>query len=448
MASLKTLLSIWDLQEDDENIRELFFSSKSNKLSSEFCSSQDLKGDTFLPDLEPCPSCNSLNSSKSSWCTECGKSLLGEEGRRPEQQPKKKQEGDFAQNLLLDDIPIDSHRSSLELDIMIDSSSTTSSYCNGYTYERKWGSSSRYHMWQKPSSLKKLSVSSIPDYDTEMNTPAIDSNSITAQEQPLTVSFIDLPNEILLFILSFLSPLDVAAFGLVCTRFRQISMLDYRKTIVLRGSLTKCRLKEATMLQPSILVLKNCKASSLSVAEIDKGISYIGNRLKRLVVDMCDMGSSGSNGLLSAVAHYCPSLTSLELHWTFISGSHLLQVVKACKSLEELCLTDVSGISLKEWHKVIKRLALLKHFHDLSVALCPEVPLTAFLLSSQPLLSLRSLKIRQNINKVTVEDIHALLTDIAPNIAFIKLECIEADEEVLQYIESKGIGLQLDVMVN
>lgn len=232
MASLKTLLSIWDLQEDDENIRELFLGSKTNKLSSELCSSQDFEGDTFFSDLEPCHSCNSLNSSKSSWCTECGKSLLGEEERRQEQQPKKKQEGDIAQNILLDDIPIDSHGPSLELDIMIDSLSTTSSYCNGYTYERKWGSSSKYHMWQKPSSLKKLSVSSVHDSDTAMNTPAIDSNSITAQEQPITVNLIDLPNEILLFILSFLSPLDVAAFGLVCTRFRQISMLDYSKFIL------------------------------------------------------------------------------------------------------------------------------------------------------------------------------------------------------------------------
>lgn len=41
-------------------------------------------------------------------------------------------------------------------------------------------------------------------------------------------------------------------------------------------------------------------------------------------------------------------------------------------------------------------------FCDLSVALCPEIPLTAFLLSSRPLLSLKSLKIRQNINKVIV----------------------------------------------
>lgn len=68
-----------------------------------------------------------------------------------------------------------------------------------------------------------------------------------------------------------------------------------------------------------------------------------------------------------------------------------------------------------------------------------------------------------------MEDIRTLLTDIAPNIAFIKLECIEVckvktiqhykdnivlflnvqvDEEVLQYIEGKGIRLQLDRIVN
>ena len=232
MASLKTLLSIWNLQEDDENIRELFFSSKSN-ISSDL-HQEYWAGDTFSSHLELqcCSSCNSLNSSKSLWCTECGKSLLGEEGRRMKQQAKKKQEGGFAQNLL-DDLSIDSHRSSLE-DIMMDNSSTTPSYCNGYTYKRKWRSSSRYHMWQKPSSLKKLSTASDPDYDTHtvMNTLAVDSNSITAQERPITVTLIDLPNEILLFILSFLSPLDVAAFGLVCERFRHVSMLDYSKFIL------------------------------------------------------------------------------------------------------------------------------------------------------------------------------------------------------------------------
>ena len=73
-----------------------------------------------------------------------------------------------------------------------------------------------------------------------------------------------------------------------------------------------------------------------------------------------------------------------------------------------------------------------------------------------------------------MEDIRALLTDITPNIAFIKLDCIEVckvkkssiirycishndklfflnvqvDEEVLGYIERKRIGLQLNGLVN
>ena len=85
------------------------------------------------------------------------------------------------------------------------------------TYKEKKRWSSSYYMWRKPSTLK-LSPQKIP-------IQAINKVVDTTTHKP---SLLDLPNELLLFILSFLSFKDLTMCRLVC---RQIYQLAFDSTL-------------------------------------------------------------------------------------------------------------------------------------------------------------------------------------------------------------------------
>ena len=264
MVSLETLLSIWGLREDDDGVKEFLATSKfrSEEEASRRCSSSSVKYDntrgsgTIVPHAEPslsCCNCSSLNDSNSSWCVECGRTLLegtasSREIESVEQQlqaaMEKNNSDDFTSEYditvdsIIDQVQDDTSSVSLEsiaIDRAFFNDDLMSQPSKLIAYERKWGSSSSYYMWQKPSSLIRLSPTSSSQSSniTLSNASVTLSDSTNAATQLLKesadVNFIDLPTEILLYILSYLSPSDVAACGLVCKRIRQVSMLDYSK---------------------------------------------------------------------------------------------------------------------------------------------------------------------------------------------------------------------------
>lgn len=267
MVSLETLLSIWGLREDDDGVNEFLATSKflSEEEASRRCSSSSVEYDstrgsgTILPHAETslsCCNCSSLNDSNSSWCVECGRTLLeGTASSREivsvEQQlqaaVEKNNSDDFTSELyditvdsIIDQVQDQDDTSSVSLEsIAIDraffNDDLMSQPSKLIAYERKWGSSSSYYMWQKPSSLIRPSPTSSSQSSniTLSNASVTLSDSTNAATQLLKksadVNFIGLPTEILLYILSYLSPSDVAACGLVCKRIRQVSMLDYSK---------------------------------------------------------------------------------------------------------------------------------------------------------------------------------------------------------------------------
>ena len=271
MVSLETLLSIWGLREDDDGVKEFLATSKfrSEEEASRRCSSSSVEYDstrgsgTILPHAEPslsCCNCSSLNNSNSSWCVECGRTLLegtasSREIRSVEQQlqaaVEKNNSDDFTSELyditvdsIIDQVQDDRSTSSVSLEsIAIDraffNDDQMSRPSKLIAYERKWGSSSSYYMWQKPSSLIRPSPTSSSQTSniTLSNASVTHSDSAKAAMQLIKkstdINFIDLPTEIILYILSYLSPSDVAACGLVCKRIRQVSMLDYSKFSVI-----------------------------------------------------------------------------------------------------------------------------------------------------------------------------------------------------------------------
>lgn len=261
MVSLETLLSIWGLREDDDGVKEFLATSKfrlKEEASSSSVEYDSTRGSgTILPHAEPslsCCNCSSLNDSNSSWCVECGRTLLeGAASSREivsvEQQVQaaveKNNSDDFTSELyditvdsIIDQVQDDASSVSLEsiaIDRAFFNDDLMSQPSKLIAYERKWGSSSSYYMWQKPSSLIRPSPTSSSQSSniTLSNASVTLSDSTNAATQLLKksadVNFIGLPTEILLYILSYLSPSDVAACGLVCKRIRQISMLDYSK---------------------------------------------------------------------------------------------------------------------------------------------------------------------------------------------------------------------------
>ena len=264
MVSLETLLSIWGLREDDDGVKEFLATSKfrSEEEASRRCSSSSVEYDstrgsgTIVPHAEPslsCCNCSSLNDSNSSWCVECGRTLLegtasSREIKSVEQQLQaavEKNNDDCISEIItvdsiIDQIQDDRSSSSVSLEsIAIDraffNDDLMSQPSKLIAYERKWGSSSSYYMWQKPSSLIRPSPTSSSQTSniTLSNASVTHSDSTNAATQLLKkstdINFIDLPTEIILYILSYLSPSDVAACSLVCKRIRQVSMLDYSK---------------------------------------------------------------------------------------------------------------------------------------------------------------------------------------------------------------------------
>ena len=241
-------------------MKEFLATSKflSEEEASKRCSSSSVEYDntrgngTIVPHAEPslsCCNCSSLNDSNSSWCVECGRTLLegtasSREIRSVEQQlhtAVEKNNDDCISEIItvdsiIDQVQDDRSTSSVSLEnIPIDraffNDDQMSQPSKLIAYERKWGSSSSYYMCSliRPSPTSSSQTSNI----TLSNASVTHSDSAKAAMQLIKkstdINFIDLPTEILLYILSYLSPSDVAACGLVCKRIRQVSMLDYSK---------------------------------------------------------------------------------------------------------------------------------------------------------------------------------------------------------------------------
>lgn len=206
MVSRTMLLSIWDLEEKDE------------VMVSELTSGVEWLKDNTRPQsvtarttvqlhnrsAQSCHSCGNLNEQGSSWCAECGVCLLEQQHEGVHIAHKEEGDGNTASLEHVMD----------QLDLTLSSKTESCPSKTRSPYKRKWSNSSRFHMWQKPSSLKRTSTS--PIYS---ETKSI----VLSQEQPLYWSLLDLPDELILFILSFLSPLDITTCASVCWRLRQVT---------------------------------------------------------------------------------------------------------------------------------------------------------------------------------------------------------------------------------
>ena len=106
------------------------------------------------------------------------------------------------------------------------------------TFKRRWNTSSGFYMWQKPSTLHKpnnknsrtspnhqRSLFNSQDMPPATNSSCLDDITITTMSAVLSpvYSLLDLPDEILLIILSYLSPAELITCTLVNTRLYQLT---------------------------------------------------------------------------------------------------------------------------------------------------------------------------------------------------------------------------------
>lgn len=215
-----------------------------------------------------CQHCSStVNETDSNWCIECGKSIRYKD--------HKETAGPRLSNC--NDI-LRSKEDSLDFKLL-------------NSGNRKWSSS--YYMWQKPSTLKissRLITQKVEDIDSD------DDDEFTLDK----LSLLCLPNELLLFILSFLSFKDITACRLVCRRIYQLTfdsalrgrydilysmmIYDLGKEITLNNTLTSIQLKQVALLKPSKLILKQCHCT-LSSIDIETSVMLLGKNLKVILVN-------------------------------------------------------------------------------------------------------------------------------------------------------------------
>ena len=169
---------------------------------------------------------------------------------------------------------------------------------------------------------------------SEISKGGIENFETTDESDALNRNFLDLPDELILKVLSFLEPKDLITNGQVSKRVRKISFdSSLWQRVNLSEKIVKTELLE-------IILEKGCKSLDLSNFIIfGSFIMHQKSWLRDLYLSFCEENIV----VLEEILESCCSLEKLEIAWWTITPKMAASISKNGKTLRELDMSDCEG---------------------------------------------------------------------------------------------------------
>ena len=169
---------------------------------------------------------------------------------------------------------------------------------------------------------------------SEISKGGIENFETTDESDALNRNFLDLPDELILKVLSFLEPKDLITNGQVSKRVRKISFdSSLWQRVNLSEKIVKTELLE-------IILEKGCKSLDLSNSIIfGSFIMHQKSWLRDLYLSFCEENIV----VLEEILESCCSLEKLEIAWWTITPKMAASISKNGKTLRELDMSDCEG---------------------------------------------------------------------------------------------------------
>ncbi|XP_078576791.1 S-phase kinase-associated protein 2-like isoform X2 [Branchiostoma floridae x Branchiostoma japonicum] len=167
-----------------------------------------------------------------------------------------------------------------------------------------------------------------------------------------------LPDELLLYILSFLSQPDLARVASSCQHFYRVAMdesLWRNITLTKRTDLSDEMLCYIGQHSPQILRLLQCTGSTVTERGLRDLFKGCKDSLKELNFSGCSGGALTGDLVLLHASSRCHNITSLDASWSNATNNGAMAVADISKRLEVLCVNGCQSITDEALNYVVNR---------------------------------------------------------------------------------------------
>ncbi|XP_067655869.1 uncharacterized protein [Haliotis asinina] len=167
-----------------------------------------------------------------------------------------------------------------------------------------------------------------------------------------------LPDEIWLYIFSFLPHSDLARVALTCKQFCRISVDDSLwKHITVKKNHAICDqwLAQIAKRHPVSLALIQCHGDSVTAKGLRELFRECMDDLKELNFSRCSRGGLTGDSILLHASARCRNLTHVDASWCHVTDNGLTALSESAHRLESLCLNGCQMLSDEGVETVIKK---------------------------------------------------------------------------------------------
>ncbi|XP_066271054.1 uncharacterized protein [Branchiostoma lanceolatum] len=167
-----------------------------------------------------------------------------------------------------------------------------------------------------------------------------------------------LPDELLLYILSFLSQPDLARVASTCHHFYRVAMdesLWRNITLTKRTDLSDELLCYIGQHSPQTLRLLQCTGSTVTERGLRDLFKSCKDSLKELNFSGCSGGALTGDLVLLHASSRCHNITSLDASWSNATNNGAMAVADISKRLEVLCVNGCQSITDESLNYVVNR---------------------------------------------------------------------------------------------
>ncbi|XP_046335483.2 uncharacterized protein LOC124117572 [Haliotis rufescens] len=167
-----------------------------------------------------------------------------------------------------------------------------------------------------------------------------------------------LPDEIWLYIFSFLPHSDLARMARACKQFCRISVDDSLwKHITVKKNHAICDqwLSQIAMRHPVSLALIQCHGDNVTGRGLRELFRECTDNLKELNFSRCSRGGLTGDSILLHASARCRHLTHVDASWCHVTDNGLTALSESAHRLESLCLNGCQMLSDEGVETVIKK---------------------------------------------------------------------------------------------
>ena len=173
-------------------------------------------------------------------------------------------------------------------------------------------------------------------------------STLVSRSKDKMSSHLDLPEELILYIFSFLNNSNLATCARVCKQFRRIASDESIWTTVVlkrKHNINDRILSKIARKHLSSLTITQCNGKSISAAGVDNLLRVCSQSLRILDVSGTTCGVFAGEAFIINVAEHCNGIHSLDVSWSNVGNSGVEAIAAASNRLVRLAINGCQAVT-------------------------------------------------------------------------------------------------------